>query len=180
MANEQEGARAIMTVSRPLFIVVGLLIGLGVASAASAQQGKGRGQGTPMYDSKTETSLKGTVEAVEDVVPPGCPTCSGIHLTMKAETETIEVHLGPSWFLKEKGITVAKGDAVTILGSRVTLNGQAVLLARQVTKGDITWTLRDASGRPLWSGRARGTFPDSVAGTLSTHGRHHHARSSDR
>ena len=79
-----------MTVSRPLFIFVGVLLGLGVASAASAQQGKGMGQGPPMYDSKTETTLKGTVEAVEDVVSPGCPTCSGVHLTMKAEAETIE------------------------------------------------------------------------------------------
>jgi hypothetical protein len=148
-----------MTVSRPLFIFVGVLIGLGVASAASAQQGKGRGQGTPRYDSKTETSLQGTVEAVEEVVPPGCPTCRGVHLTMKAEAETIEVHLGPSWFLKEKGITVARGDAVGILGSRVTLNEKPVLLARQITKGTDTWTLRDASGRPLWSRRPQGMSP---------------------
>jgi hypothetical protein len=159
MTIERKSARAIMTVSRPLFIFVGVLIGLGVASAASAQQGKGMGQGRPMYDSKTETSLKGTVEAVEDVVPPGCPTCSGVHLTMKAEAETIEVHLGPSWFLKEKGITVAKGDAVTILGSRISQSGQAVLLARQITKGDNTWTLRDASGRPLWSHGPRRACP---------------------
>jgi hypothetical protein len=149
-----------MTVSRPLFIFAGVLIALSVASAASAQHhGRGAAQGTPMYDSKTETTLKGTVEAVEDVVPPGCPTCSGVHLTMKAEAETIEVHLGPSWFLKEKGITIAKGEAVTIVGARVTLNEKPVLLVRQITKDADTWTLRDASGRPLWSGRQRGMSP---------------------
>jgi hypothetical protein len=156
-----------------LFIAVALLIGLSVTSTASAQQGMGRGPGMPMYDPKAEVTLTGTVEAVENVMPPGChgcpsgcPDCAGsggVHLTLKTETETetetVEVHLGPSWFLKEKGITVAKGDAVSIVGSRVTLNETPALLARQVTKGDKTWTLRDTSGRPLWSGRARGTSP---------------------
>ena len=169
MANEQESARVIMTVSRPLFIVVGVLIGLGAASAASAQPGMGRGPGMPMYDRKAEVTLTGTVEAVETVIPPGCHDCrsgchgcagsGGVHLTLKTETEPIDVHLGPSWFLKETGLTAAKGDAVTILGSRVTQNEKPVLLARQVTKGDNTWTLRDSSGRPLWSGHAHGTPP---------------------
>ena len=46
-------------------------------------------------------------------------------------------------------------DAVEILGSRVTIDEDAVLLARQIKKGEATWTLRDASGRPLWSGRRK-------------------------
>jgi hypothetical protein len=29
------------------------------------------------------------------------------------------------------------------------------VIAKQIKKGDNTWTLRDASGRPLWSGRGR-------------------------
>jgi hypothetical protein len=76
-------------------------------------------------------------------------------LTLKTATESIEVHLGPVAFLNDKKITVAQGDALEILGSRVTIDGEAVLLAREVKKGDNTWTLRDQSGRPLWSGGRR-------------------------
>jgi hypothetical protein len=36
-----------------------------------------------------------------------------------------------------------------------TVDGKAVLVARQIKKGSDTWTLRDASGRPLWSGGRR-------------------------
>jgi hypothetical protein len=35
----------------------------------------------------------------------------------------------------------------------VTIQGELVVLARRVKKGPTEWTLRDATGRPLWSGR---------------------------
>ena len=63
--------------------------------------------------------------------------------------------MGPTAYLDEKGITLAKGDVVEILGSGVTMGTGPVLIAKQIKKGDKTWTLRDASGRPLWSGRGR-------------------------
>ena len=57
------------------------------------------------------------------------------------------------FYLTEQGITLAKGDTLEILGSRVTIDAKPILIARQINKGKATWTLRDASGRPLWSGR---------------------------
>jgi len=45
--------------------------------------------------------------------------------------------------------------ALEILGSRVTIDKGPVVIARQIKKGDSTWTLRDASGRSLWSGRGK-------------------------
>ena len=65
------------------------------------------------------------------------------------------MHLGPAAFAKEKGFAVAVGDQLVITGSRITLEGDTVLLAREIKKGDQTLTLRDASGRPLWSGARR-------------------------
>ena len=69
--------------------------------------------------------------------------------------ETLGVHVGPKFYLDEQKITIAKGDALEILGSRVTIDAKPVLIARQIKKGNATWTLRDASGRPLWSVRGR-------------------------
>jgi hypothetical protein len=108
-----------------------------------------------MYDVKTEVTLRGTVEAVETVtgmMARGRHATGGMHLTLKTDTETLQVHLGPIAYLAEKGVAVAKGDTLAVVGSRVAMDGGPVVIARQITKGDRTWTFRDASGRPLWSG----------------------------
>ena len=79
----------------------------------------------------------------------------GTHLLVKMGNEGIEVHLGPTAYLSEQKIVIAKGDAVEILGSRVTIDEEAVLLARRIKKDEAMWTLRDAPGRPLWGGRRK-------------------------
>jgi hypothetical protein len=79
----------------------------------------------------------------------------GTHLTLKTSTETLEVHLGPTAFLNEKKVEVGKGDTLVITGSRVTIDDERVLIAKEVRKGGSTWVLRDAAGLPLWRGAAR-------------------------
>ena len=74
---------------------------------------------------------------------------------MKSGKQTLEIHVGPTAYLAEKGLTLVKGDMLEILGSSVTVDKEAVVIARQIKKGDNTWTLRDAAGRPLGSGRGR-------------------------
>jgi hypothetical protein len=111
-----------------------------------------------MYDVTSETTITGIVESIETITGPGGRGRRGLggtHLVVKTETETLEVHVGPTAYLTEQKITLAKGDAVEILGSRVTIDDEPVLLARHITKGSAKWTLRDASGRPLWSGPRR-------------------------
>jgi hypothetical protein len=74
---------------------------------------------------------------------------------MTASSGPIEVHVGPASFVSSKNITFAKGDALTVVGSKVTMAGQDVVVAREIKKGDQVLTLRDANGFPLWSGRGR-------------------------
>ena len=134
------------------------LLVVGSFSVAFAKAtGTGR-QASPMYDVKTETTIKGTVQSVETVTGTGGRgrhALGGTHLVVKAEKETVEIHVGPTAYLTEKGITLAKGDTLEILGSRVTIDNEPVVIARQIKKSDNTWTLRDTSGRPLWSGHNR-------------------------
>jgi hypothetical protein len=148
-----------MTAFRPLATLgaVVLLVSGGVSAAVAQSTGKGP-QGSPMYDVKTETTLTGTVENVETVTGKGGRGRQGLggtHLLLKTDKESIQVHVGPTAYLTEKGITLAKGEALEILGSRVTIGDDPVLIAKQIKKGDKTWTLREASGRPLWSGGQR-------------------------
>ena len=134
------------------------LLVFGAVSVLMAQTpATGRGV-SPMYDLKTETTIKGTVESVETVTGAGVRGRRGLggtHLTLKTGTETLDVHVGPTAYLAEAGVTPAKGDMLEILGSRVIIDKDPVVIARQIKKGDTRWTLRDASGRPMWRGRGR-------------------------
>jgi hypothetical protein len=130
----------------------------GLASLGAAQSSQVARQGSGMYDGKTETTITGVVERVENITGTGGrgrQGMGGTHLAFKTEKEAVDVHVGPAAYLAEKGIALAKGDRLEILGSRVTVDDEAVLIARQIKKGENTWTLRDASGRPAWSGRGR-------------------------
>ena len=135
--------------------VVFVLVGTSLLFAQTPRAGR---RGSPMYDVKTETTITGTVESVETIRGPGVRgggRLGGTHLLVKTATETLEVHVAPTAYFAEQKIIVGTGDAVEILGSRVTMNEKSVLLARQIKKGEAAWTLRDASGRPLWSGPRR-------------------------
>jgi hypothetical protein len=72
-------------------------------------------------------------------------------VTLQTASESIEVHLGPTVRLRENGINLAVGDPVEILGSRVTMRGVPTLLARQIKKGETTWTLPAGMGPLLWN-----------------------------
>jgi hypothetical protein len=116
-----------------------------------------RGEDSPRYDLATEATVTGTVESVEQIAGPGGGRgrrgLGGTHITLKTGAETLDVHLGPTAFLTEKKVAIAKGDTLVVVGSRVTVDGDRVFIAREVKKGDSTWTLRDAAGLPLWRGR---------------------------
>ena len=106
--------------------------------------------GMPRYDASTETKISG---AVQEVVQPQRGRMNGIHLMVKAESGIIEVHLGPASFIAREGFSFAKGDAVEVIGSKVTINGAEVVIAREVVKDGKTLILRDKTGRPMWAGR---------------------------
>ena len=121
-------------------------VGLAALSApAFAQTGSGRGEGSPRYDPAAEATVKGTVDEVK--TGP-----LGVQLILRTDVETLEVRLGPPWFLEMVGLAVAKGEDLEIKGSRAKLQERQVFLAREVKRGRHTHTLRDAHGLPLWTG----------------------------
>jgi hypothetical protein len=141
---------------------VALLVAGGTLVASAQPAGPGRYAG-PMYDVKTETTMRGTVESLETVAGMGGRghrSMGGTHLVLKTEKDAVGVHVGPTAYLAEKGIALATGDVLEITGSRLSIDGEPVLIAKQITKGNATWTLRDASGRPVWSGRGRSGSSD--------------------
>jgi hypothetical protein len=122
----------------------------GLASAAYAQGGMRRGGGN--YNPATETTLTGTVDSVSTLPSPGRGG-GGLHFILAVPTGPIEVHVGPASFVSSKNVTFAKGDALTVIGSKVMMAGQEVVIAREIKKGEEVLTLRDPKGFPLWSAR---------------------------
>jgi hypothetical protein len=72
----------------------------------------------------------------------------GLHLMVKTDTETVEVHACPVRFMKDLDFALEKGDTVKVTGSRP--GGTGVMVARIVGKGQLSLELRDKTGAPNW------------------------------
>jgi len=128
---------------RALFVIATILI-LSVALWAQKTGAQTVGQ---KYDLTTETKVKGIVDEVKLVPGPA----EGVHLVVKSGTETIFVHVAPEAFLKDMDFAFFKGDEVEVLGSKIKVDGQDEILAREITKKGNQLTLRDKKGMPIWS-----------------------------
>ena len=134
-------------------VITLLAVSIMIAGIGAVAHAQGRGGGN--YNPATETTVNGTVESVKNVPSPGRGG-GGLHLILAVATGPIEVHVGPASFVSSKNVTFANGDTLTVVGSKVTMEGQEVVIAREIKKGDQVLTLRDAKGFPLWSGRRGG------------------------
>ena len=103
----------------------------------------------PEYNLSTEVRMRGMILEINDHHP--CPISSGLgpHLILQTQEGTIEVHLGPTKFVNEYQLILARGDNVEVLGSRVIFQGKDALLARDVVRGNDKFVFRDAIGRPV-------------------------------
>ncbi len=132
--------------------VTQMIIGLVVMTFGLAAVAQGP-QGRRYYDPKTETTVKGTIQEVQEYT--GRRGGTGTHLVLATDAGPLEVHVGPSAYLAKKQFSFAKGDEIQVLGSKVSLGGKDALLAREITKQGKSLVLRNAQGIPEWSGGRR-------------------------
>ncbi len=133
---------------------VGFLLGVAsltvvVTAGDVLAQGRGSGGRGPIYNVATEITATGTVQDLK----PGPQ--QGMHVMLKTTDATLELALGPSWYQTEKKYEIAKGDQLTVIGAKTTVEGHDVLLVREIKKGSEMMTFRDAKGFPMWAGRGR-------------------------
>ena len=130
--------------------------------------GMGRGMGPMLYNPQTVTTVTGQVEKLEDLPSMGGGGGMGMQyrgVTLKTDQGSLMVHLGPGWYLDEKKFAVKVGDTVEATGSKVTLNNQPALIAREVKANGVTLTLRNEQGLPAWGGMGRGAMGGPGSGT---------------
>jgi hypothetical protein len=116
-----------------------------VVSAAAQKAPKPSG---PKYDPQTEAKIKGTIEEVK--LPPKGSEKEIAHLVVKTDKDTIDVYLCPKSFFDDMGMTFAKGDEITLTGSKIKQDDADLVLVKEVVKGTDTFVLRDAKGNPVW------------------------------
>ena len=104
-----------------------------------------------VYDPKTVETLKGEIVRVDQVTPMSGMS-EGVHVVLKGDKGTTDVHLGPSWYLDHQDTQLAVGDRVEVRGSKVSIAGKPAVIAAEVKKGNETLELRDAQGLPMWRG----------------------------
>jgi len=133
-----------------VFLATGMMFLISGLSSAQPARGSNARQ---MYNPATETTFKGTIEAVTQGARG---QMMGTHIAVKEGEETRNVMLGPSSFIASKEFKFAKGDSVEVTGSRVTMGAAEYVIAREVVKDGETLTLRDKNGTPAWAGAQMG------------------------
>ena len=105
-----------------------------------------------MYNPKSVTTVRGEVVSV-DTFTPRNGMSGGIHLQLRTNNnETLDVHLGPAWYLQNQDIRIQPKDTIEVTGSKVDFAGQPAMMAASVKKGGMTLRLRDQNGVPMWHG----------------------------
>ncbi len=137
-----------MKAIRTSLLLTTVLLGC-LASSALAQGGGAQ----RFYDPSAEVTVNGTVEKVLNTT--GKQGWNGIHLSLRANQETYDVHVGPSAYISKNGFAFSAGDQVDVTGSKTKLGDTEAIVAREIRKDGKVLTLRDNQGIPKWSGGRR-------------------------
>jgi hypothetical protein len=117
----------------------------------------------PVYDKQAEVTVTGRIVELTETsgtsgemqgagtqgqdVMPGMP---GLHVILKTDDATFIVYLGPTAYVREQQIELAIDDTIQVIGARTTMRDGKAILVRELRKGNQSWFLRDAQGRPWW------------------------------
>lgn len=106
-----------------------------------------------LYNAAEMDSFKGTVTKIKEIVPlPGMSPGVGI-VVRESKTESILVHLCPSWFADRKDIGIKKGDRVKVKGVWAEIEGKDIFMASKIKRGKLfSFKVRlTKDGTPFWT-----------------------------
>jgi sporulation protein YlmC with PRC-barrel domain len=124
----------------------------------SEPRGGGWGVDTPygrLYDPAMEQTISGQVVSIETSAPiPGM--APGMQLLVQTDDgKSTRVQVGPAWYMERQELNVKENTRVQVTGARAEIEGQQVLMAREVQFDGQVIMLRDAQGMPMWSSLRR-------------------------
>ncbi len=126
-----------------------MLVIVSVLAVTSTIFAQGMGQRRQFYDTNSVITYTGTIASVDSQASPRGNNYM-IRLTVKDTSGTTNVVVGPTSYLDSQSITFNKGDTVKVTGSKMTFNGNDVVISAQIVSHGKTIKLRDDTGRPVW------------------------------
>jgi hypothetical protein len=138
-----------------LLSILGLFL---IAGSWAQNDGESAGGEAPihfsrLYDLKTLETLSGEVTVVEKFSPGRGGPPQGLRLRVKFPQETLKVIIGPIVYVDQQNVKFAAGDRVEVKGSRMAVQGEPLIVAAEVKKGDQVLKMRNANGEALWLAR---------------------------
>jgi hypothetical protein len=106
-----------------------------------------------IYVTSSVETIQGQVRSIDNIYSVN-NTSYDIQMIIYTTKGDITVHLGPVSYLENQPFKINADDNVTITGSKVNYEGNIVIIAKEVIKGDQVLKLRDDFGYPLWIGKA--------------------------
>ena len=134
-----------------------LVFGLAQAGSKANPDIKGwekGGEYDKMFDPKEADAIKGRVVKIYDMTPsPGMATGVALQVEDKKDKTLEIVHLGPKDFVDLASIGLKEGDQIKAAGVWAEFDGQDVLLAVKVKKGENQQlkVRRTKDGFPFWN-----------------------------
>ena len=101
------------------------------------------------YRPDAEVAVTGVVVDTEDFACPVSTGEMGSHLKLKTAQGELVIHLAPARIMRSQTFRFNRGDTLEVRGAPAHLAGQEGLIARQISRGNETFTLRDQQGRLL-------------------------------
>lgn len=94
-------------------------------------------------------TFNGTIDSIDTTSANGVK--DALHLKVKADDgQILWVYAGPKSYADQNQLKFSKGDHISFNGWKSYVDGKAVLLASDVTKGNQVLHVRDAQGSPLY------------------------------
>ncbi len=118
------------------------------------RNGANRYSANRYYDTHSIKIVSGKITKIQTVNGFGYRNYKTIQLTVKANTKTYSVHLGPDWYVNDK-VTLKVGDKITVTGSYTKINSKYLLLGRELKKNGTIYLFRRTDGTPYWAGYNR-------------------------
>jgi hypothetical protein len=106
-------------------------------------------QGDALYSPANETTVKGRVSGAQDFTCAVAGHEMGSHLTLDTPQGPILIHLAPARVMRSQQFSFATGDQIEIVGAKFSFHGQDGVIAREVTRGNETFVIRDPGGKLL-------------------------------
>jgi hypothetical protein len=104
-------------------------------------------QGTALYNRANETTVKGVVQQLSEFDCPVSEGEIGSHLMLMTADGALQVHLAPARIMRSHQMRFAPGDQLEVVGSKVRIGGKKGVIAREITRGNESFVLRDPDGR---------------------------------